>query len=153
MLTPGSPCLHPFGPEGPLNMLHSIYDLTTFCRKTTGDVPAKLVVCSIVLSACIQIHHFCSQGASTTVIGSKMYLFVSISFLFFVIDYNLAYREGGWSRNARWYRISMCLTWKPFGGKEYLPPRKMMFPDLGTFTARMFVWNTSFHRCCAGLTW
>ncbi|PPQ66252.1 hypothetical protein CVT24_007270 [Panaeolus cyanescens] len=38
-------------------MLHSIYDLTTYCRKTTGDVPAKLV------------------GASTTVIGSKMYLF------------------------------------------------------------------------------
>ncbi|KAF8172018.1 hypothetical protein K438DRAFT_2057361 [Mycena galopus ATCC 62051] len=37
--------------------LHSIYDLTTFCRKTTGDVPAKLV------------------GASTTVVGSKMYLF------------------------------------------------------------------------------
>ncbi|KAF5382645.1 hypothetical protein D9615_002796 [Tricholomella constricta] len=38
-------------------MLHSIYDLTTFCRKTTGDVPAKLV------------------GASTTVVGSKMFLF------------------------------------------------------------------------------
>ncbi|KDR82671.1 hypothetical protein GALMADRAFT_220660 [Galerina marginata CBS 339.88] len=38
-------------------MLHSIYDLTTFCRKTSGDVPAKLV------------------GASTTVVGSKMYLF------------------------------------------------------------------------------
>ncbi|KAF8895546.1 hypothetical protein BD779DRAFT_1668802 [Infundibulicybe gibba] len=38
-------------------MLHSIYDLTTFCRKTTGDVPSKLV------------------GASTTVVGSKMYLF------------------------------------------------------------------------------
>ncbi|KAF9561355.1 galactose oxidase [Agrocybe pediades] len=38
-------------------MLHSIYDLTTFCRQTTGDVPAKLV------------------GASTTVLGSKMYLF------------------------------------------------------------------------------
>uniref|UniRef100_A0A0W0FUG0 Regulatory protein ral2 n=1 Tax=Moniliophthora roreri TaxID=221103 RepID=A0A0W0FUG0_MONRR len=38
-------------------MLHSIYDLTTSCRKTTGDVPAKLV------------------GASTTVVGSKMYLF------------------------------------------------------------------------------
>ncbi|KAJ7644003.1 hypothetical protein FB45DRAFT_736186 [Roridomyces roridus] len=37
--------------------LHSIYDLTTFSRKTTGDVPAKLV------------------GASTTVVGSKMYLF------------------------------------------------------------------------------
>ncbi|KAK7048504.1 hypothetical protein R3P38DRAFT_2869785 [Favolaschia claudopus] len=37
--------------------LHSIYDLTTFCRKTTGDVPAKLV------------------GASTTVVGTKMYLF------------------------------------------------------------------------------
>ncbi|KAJ7600840.1 hypothetical protein C8J56DRAFT_767331 [Mycena floridula] len=40
-------------------MLHSIYDLTTACRKTTGDVPSKLV------------------GASTTVVGSKMYLFVS----------------------------------------------------------------------------
>ncbi|KAG6836144.1 hypothetical protein H0H93_010977 [Arthromyces matolae] len=37
--------------------MHSINDLTTFCRKTTGDVPAKLV------------------GASTTVVGSKMYLF------------------------------------------------------------------------------
>ena len=40
-------------------MLHSIYDLTTFCRKTSGDVPPKLV------------------GASTTVVGRKMYLFVS----------------------------------------------------------------------------
>ncbi|KIK57179.1 hypothetical protein GYMLUDRAFT_173135 [Collybiopsis luxurians FD-317 M1] len=38
-------------------MLHSIYDLTTSCRKTSGDVPAKLV------------------GASTTVVGSKVYLF------------------------------------------------------------------------------
>ncbi|KAJ7189852.1 hypothetical protein GGX14DRAFT_382794, partial [Mycena pura] len=37
--------------------LHSIYDLTTYCRNTTGNVPAKLV------------------GASTTVVGSKMYLF------------------------------------------------------------------------------
>ncbi|KAG9315828.1 hypothetical protein JVU11DRAFT_3477 [Chiua virens] len=37
--------------------MHSISDLTTFCRKTSGDVPAKLV------------------GASTTVLGSKMYLF------------------------------------------------------------------------------
>ncbi|KAH6912791.1 regulatory protein ral2 [Coprinopsis sp. MPI-PUGE-AT-0042] len=38
-------------------MLHSIYDLTTYCRRTAGDVPAKLV------------------GASTTIVGSKMYLF------------------------------------------------------------------------------
>ncbi|KAK2459634.1 hypothetical protein APHAL10511_008279 [Amanita phalloides] len=38
-------------------MLHSIYDLTTFCRRTSGDVPAKLV------------------GASTTVVGKSMYLF------------------------------------------------------------------------------
>ncbi|KAJ8080442.1 hypothetical protein PM082_017275 [Marasmius tenuissimus] len=38
-------------------MLHSIYDLTTSCRKTSGEVPSKLV------------------GASTTVVGSKMYLF------------------------------------------------------------------------------
>ena len=26
--------------------MHSISDLTTFCRKTTGEVPAKLVVMS-----------------------------------------------------------------------------------------------------------
>jgi len=68
-------------------MLHSIYDLTTFCRKTTGDVPAKLVVCSLISNICTRIHHFCSQGASTTVIGSKMYLFVSISSPFSVLDY------------------------------------------------------------------
>ncbi|KAH7928465.1 galactose oxidase [Leucogyrophana mollusca] len=37
--------------------MHSISDLTTFCRKTTGDVPSRLV------------------GATTTVVGSKMYLF------------------------------------------------------------------------------
>ena len=76
-------------------MLHSIYDLTTYCRKTSGDVPAKLVVCSVILSICNQILHFCSQGASTTVIGSKMYLFVSISFLSSVLDYKLTYTQGG----------------------------------------------------------
>ncbi|OAX40956.1 galactose oxidase [Rhizopogon vinicolor AM-OR11-026] len=37
--------------------MHSISDLTTFCRKTTGDIPPKLV------------------GASTTVVADKMYLF------------------------------------------------------------------------------
>ena len=42
-----------------------------------------------------QTHQFCSQGASTTVIGSKMYLFVSISLLSSVLDYNLAYTQGG----------------------------------------------------------
>jgi hypothetical protein len=26
--------------------MHSISDLMAFCRKTTGDIPAKLVVCS-----------------------------------------------------------------------------------------------------------
>ncbi|KAI0732053.1 regulatory protein ral2 [Fomitopsis betulina] len=37
--------------------MYPISDLTAFCRRTTGDVPPKLV------------------GASTTVIGSKMYLY------------------------------------------------------------------------------
>ncbi|TDL18131.1 galactose oxidase [Rickenella mellea] len=37
--------------------MHSVSDLTTFSRKTTGDVPPRLV------------------GASTTVVGDKMYLF------------------------------------------------------------------------------
>ncbi|KAH9950594.1 regulatory protein ral2 [Amylocystis lapponica] len=37
--------------------MYPISDLTAFCRRTTGDVPPKLV------------------GASTTVVGSKMYLY------------------------------------------------------------------------------
>ncbi|KAI0322009.1 galactose oxidase [Amylostereum chailletii] len=37
--------------------MHSVSDLTTFSRKTTGDVPPKLV------------------GASTTVVGNKVYLY------------------------------------------------------------------------------
>ncbi|OSX59858.1 hypothetical protein POSPLADRAFT_1149894 [Postia placenta MAD-698-R-SB12] len=37
--------------------MYPISDLTSFCRRTTGDVPPKLV------------------GASTTVVGSKMYLY------------------------------------------------------------------------------
>ncbi|TCD70532.1 hypothetical protein EIP91_002878 [Steccherinum ochraceum] len=37
--------------------MYPIADLTAFCRRTTGDVPPKLV------------------GASTTVVGSKMYLY------------------------------------------------------------------------------
>lgn len=77
-------------------MLHSIYDLTTFCRKTTGDVPAKLVVCSLItLNICIQIYHCCLQGASTTVIGSKMYLFVSTPFPSSILDFKLTERQGG----------------------------------------------------------
>ena len=75
-------------------MLHSIYDLTTFCRKTSGDVPAKLVVCSVILSTFTQVHHFYSQGASTTVIGSKMYLFVSIAFLSSILNSNLPTQGG-----------------------------------------------------------
>jgi hypothetical protein len=37
--------------------MHSVSDLTTFSRKTSGDVPPKLV------------------GASTTVVGDKVYLY------------------------------------------------------------------------------
>ncbi|KAI0036523.1 galactose oxidase [Vararia minispora EC-137] len=37
--------------------MHSVSDLTTFCRGTTGDVPPKLV------------------GASTTVVGNKVYVY------------------------------------------------------------------------------
>ncbi|KAI0056265.1 galactose oxidase [Artomyces pyxidatus] len=37
--------------------MHSVSDLTTFCRSTSGDVPPKLV------------------GSSNTVVGSKMYLY------------------------------------------------------------------------------
>ncbi|KAF7985590.1 hypothetical protein HWV62_3883 [Athelia sp. TMB] len=37
--------------------MHSISDLTTYCRKTSGDVPSRLV------------------GASTTIVGNRMYLF------------------------------------------------------------------------------
>ncbi len=56
-------------------MLHSIYDLTTFCRKTSGDVPPKLV------------------GASTTVVSRKMYLFVSIQLVLLYLYFILFPRE------------------------------------------------------------
>ena len=36
--------------------MHSISDLTTFCRKTTGDVPAKLVVCACMCVMSTQDH-------------------------------------------------------------------------------------------------
>lgn len=38
--------------------MHSISDLTTFCRKTTGDVPPKLVVCIHSLSSFTVRHLF-----------------------------------------------------------------------------------------------
>ncbi|KIK93728.1 hypothetical protein PAXRUDRAFT_495839 [Paxillus rubicundulus Ve08.2h10] len=57
--------------------MHSISDLTTFCRKTSGDVPAKLV------------------GASTTVVASKMYLFVSQMSLIISTPYHFGTLQGG----------------------------------------------------------
>ena len=60
--------------------MYPISDLTAFCRRTTGDVPPKLVV-----SHPVPRHRSCaqpsSQGASTTVVGSKMYLYVRPCFL------------------------------------------------------------------------
>lgn len=44
LLVPSSSAAPPRRLSVSRTMLHSIYDLTTFCRKTTGDVPAKLVV-------------------------------------------------------------------------------------------------------------
>ena len=61
--------------------MHSVADLTTFSRPTTGDVPPKLVV-SLHTQALSQviIHSITYQGASTTVVGDKMYIFVCFKY-------------------------------------------------------------------------
>lgn len=62
--------------------MHSVSDLTTFSRKTSGDVPPKLVVRIFAADARITPSIFISalQGASTTVVGDKVYLYVSPPF-------------------------------------------------------------------------
>ena len=56
--------------------MYPISDLTTFCRKTLGDVPPKLVVCISIFHQPSTRSHTHLQGASTTVVGSKVYLYV-----------------------------------------------------------------------------
>ena len=56
--------------------MYPISDLTTFCKKTLGDVPPRLVVCIQTLRSEDPHFHSCFQGASTTVVGSKVYLYV-----------------------------------------------------------------------------
>jgi hypothetical protein len=62
--------------------MHSVSDLTTFSRKTSGDVPPKLVVRTSVANSRIapSIFIFALQGASTTVVGDKVYLYVGPPF-------------------------------------------------------------------------
>jgi hypothetical protein len=57
----------------------SVSNLTTFSRETSGDVPPKLVVRIFAADARITPSIFISalQGASTTVVGDKVYLYVS----------------------------------------------------------------------------
>jgi len=59
--------------------MHSVSDLTTFSRKTSGDVPPKLIVRIFAADARITPSIFISalQGASTTVVGDKVYLYAS----------------------------------------------------------------------------
>lgn len=57
--------------------MHSVSDLTTFSRKTSGDVPPKLVVRIVVYRAVFVLPFISAlQGASTTVVGDKVYLYV-----------------------------------------------------------------------------
>jgi hypothetical protein len=44
--------------------MHSVSDLTTFSRKTSGDVPPKLVVRIIASAPCVtpSISHLCFTG-------------------------------------------------------------------------------------------
>jgi len=62
--------------------MHSVSDLTTFSRKTAGDVPPKLVVRIIAIRSVLLLPFLISamQGASTTVVGDKVYLYVGILF-------------------------------------------------------------------------
>jgi hypothetical protein len=79
--------------------MHSISDLTTFCRKTTGDVPSKLVVC-LLFPFRTQYLLTLGQGGSTTVVGSKMYLFVcALHFCTLAMRRHL-HREAVWLQNV-----------------------------------------------------
>ena len=59
--------------------MQSVSSITTYSQKTSGDVPPKLVVRIFAADARITPSIFisASQGASTTVVGDKVYLYVS----------------------------------------------------------------------------
>jgi hypothetical protein len=107
-------------------MLHSIYDLTTFCRETTGDVPQKLIVCfSVPLKAI----------AATTHIQGALYnngWFKDVSVCASTISKAISQRDELNKRAAVWFRneellpTSMFLTWRPSYGNKYpIFPRNM----------------------------
>ena len=48
--------------------MYPISDLTAFCRKTTGDVPPKLVVCAYLTVCAI-----CSEGDARPRVGRVHY--------------------------------------------------------------------------------
>jgi hypothetical protein len=78
-------------------MLHSIYDLTTFCRKTSGDVPAKLVVCSVGFGTCTQVHDFVHRERQLLLSAQKCTFLSVYRFPCSALESNLTYtgREAG----------------------------------------------------------
>ena len=83
-------------------MLHSIYDLTTLCRRTLGDVPPKLVVCLL-----LRVWHTLLTPLSSTTTGClydrRRLQDVSLRRQLLVLRQLLSYsisREDGSSQNA-----------------------------------------------------
>jgi len=122
--------------------MHSISDLTTYCRRTTGDVPAKLVVCQFNTTPHSPhlLNFLIYQGASTTVVGTKMYLFVShISLYMLLSSLNHPHREVVWSPSVGWSQIYMCSTWKTIVGRNCSQMMKMTHLELVIFIAPILV--------------
>ena len=76
--------------------MHSVSDLTTFSRKTSGEVPPKLVVRIIPPQSTYLLFTFYHpQGASTTVVGDKVYLYVRMPLIYVLPSYLVFVPQGG----------------------------------------------------------
>jgi hypothetical protein len=100
--------------------MHSVSDLTTFSRKTSGEVPPKLVVRTIPSQSTFGLFTFYHlQGASTTVVGDKVYLYVRVSPIYALL---LSY-----------------LAFIPQGGR--LVTERRMVTDMYVFDLKTLIWE------------
>lgn len=137
---------HPVHPP-----MHSVSDLTTFSRKTSGDVPPKLVVRIFPADARITPSIFISalQGASTTVVGDKVYLYVGPPFDLLPTSFHLTPhphpRAAVLSQNVEWSQTCTSLISRPWFGKRSLLPRTIAPLPSAISTAPILV-STTFPR-------
>ena len=112
-------------PSSTLAAMYPIADLTAFCRRTSGDVPPKLVVSLRVISpvrvlgsrmfrpkGCLN-HR---GGLQDVPLRKKTPSFDVFSSL------TRTYRAVVSLQNARWSQTSICLTSRPCGGRGLSSP-------------------------------